>query len=77
MRLRSCTEGNQNENEVKQKRVCEAATKLMTLLALSLSKGRTHSRFVFVASEVEKSNVYKDLYTLKAIDFKKLDDKNK
>jgi len=55
MRLRSCTEGKQNENEVKQKRDCVAATKLMTLLALSLPKGRylsrlfgTHSRFVFV-----------------------------
>ncbi|MEN9400411.1 MAG: hypothetical protein RL632_1514 [Bacteroidota bacterium] len=33
--------------------------------------------FCFVTSEVEKSNVYKDLDTLKAIDFKKLDDKNK
>jgi hypothetical protein len=53
MRLRSCTEGKQNENEVKQKRDCEAATKLMTL---------SHSfSFCFVTSEVDKSNFYKDL----------------
>jgi hypothetical protein len=46
----------QNENEVKQKRDCEAAKKLMTL---------SHSfSFCFVTPKVEKSNFYKDLNTL-------------
>jgi hypothetical protein len=56
MRLRSCTEGKQNENDVKQKRDCEAATKLMTL---------SHSfSFCFVISLGPSSNFLEDLILL-------------
>ena len=50
--------------DVKQQRDCEAGTRLMTLIALSLPKGSCHYSFVFVTQEVEKSNFYKDLETL-------------
>jgi hypothetical protein len=73
MRLRSCTEGKQNENDVKQKRDCEAAMKLMTLSQF-IPTLRDSFSFCFVTSEVDKSNFYKDLE--RVMDWKKIQKKN-